>query len=437
MARIFISYASSDTAFYVDALYQQLQLHGYETFYDARSLSVGREWEDKISRSIAQCDAMVVVLNNQYSHSPWVEKELEIARKSKKNVLPIMLQGHDARLLRSQDVVSEKGSNEQEILQQLMASISATNESPISRAITQVIDEISRKRTFKTANEETTSSANKEADQTETEKSGNDSDGIAFTHFYPAEVASKTEAPLHVYVHLNSAIAKVKADFEKRRNFEGTELTDTQASNTLFQRGTVFRIEPTIKNARVIPASMDVEWLDDFEHIQFNVKPVQGVMVGTGCSGHVRVFVEGLCVAELPIIFRVGDAAAEQDSVAQTKFPYKKIFISYAHEDQLVVKLIDRFYARNPELETIVDFKAFRGGDDWWEEAKKRIGEAEALQLFWSQHSADSEPVQREWNYALDLPRPIIPIMLKPEAPIPERLKDIIFGDFDRFLDSL
>lgn len=259
---------------------------------------------------------------------------------------------------------------------------------------------------------------------------------LAFTHFYPSEMPKEAESTLHVYIHLQELLEAVQEDFFKRRKDARPNLTYTQISECEFKRGTVFKLVPTIEAAKVVPTSLEVEWIDDIEHVQFTIKPSSNLALGAGCAGSIRIFVGAGIVAQLPILFSTCQTAIDEFH-EHTKLPYRKVFISYSHKDEAVVRAVERLYTKYPELDMFVDYRFLKGGEYWWNEVKQKIQEAEAIQLFWSENSSKSENVEREWRYALGLPRPIIPIMIKPEAEIPEQLKPIHFEPFEQFISGL
>lgn len=412
MSKIFISYSRADADFARKLRARLLEVLDVDEIY------VGDTWSQQVTRAIQESNSVIFLMNAEVSKS-YYETEVRYALGLGKRVIPIL--SEDAEL-------PEILGIEQHLETLRVKQLDLASDPRIIDRIRELLEQ----KGDIVGGDRATSLAKDRSELLDDDKK----EEIAFTHFYPAEVALYTEAPLHVYIHLASVINQVREDFERRKSFQSTPLSDTVVSDAFFKRGTIFKIVPAIKNTRVIPSDMNVEWLDDYEHVQFSVKPDQKASVGTGCSGYVQIYVGIACIAQLPVIFRVGEQNSSQID-SETRFPYKRIFISYAHEDQAVVKAVDRLYAKYPGFRTLIDYKILREGQDWWQEAMKHIGEAEALQLFWSQHAAKSEPVEREWTYALGLPRPIVPIMLKPEAPIPDRLKDIIFGDFDRFIDNL
>jgi len=91
MSHIFISYSRKDSEF-VDRLIQALELYGFPTWKDVTAISGGDVWKATISRAVRECDAFLVVLSPQSANSENVSKELAVATKHARRVLPVMYQ---------------------------------------------------------------------------------------------------------------------------------------------------------------------------------------------------------------------------------------------------------------------------------------------------------------------------------------------------------
>jgi hypothetical protein len=235
---------------------------------------------------------------------------------------------------------------------------------------------------------------------------------VAFSHFYSSVLNPQKDTPLHVYVHLLKVFERVRHDFESRNQSDHPVLNVTQTTDTQFERGTVFRIVPVLNNAKAS---------------------------GSSVTGTVNIYVGPLIVAQLHLIATVGRRILfkKPHTNSATCFHFKKIFVSYSHKDQAIIRAVDRVYQQHPNLQTFIDYKFLHAADRWWPEIQKHIEESDALQLFWSENSAASNNVRQEWEYALTLPRLIVPIILEPRPPIPDKLKEYHFEAFDRFIESL
>ena len=114
---------------------------------------------------------------------------------------------------------------------------------------------------------------------------------------------------------------------------------------------------------------------------------------------------------------------------------FKKVFISYAHEDESQVKVLASTY-KKLGVEYFLDRDYLKGGDVFGEVISHYIKEADLFILCWSEHAAKSEYVKKERTLALSLAYPqviprekaqlsIYPISMKPKAPYPDDMKEI------------
>ena len=92
-AQIFLSYARGDHS-YVRRLAGRLAAAGLSPWYDER-LTPGRRWSAEIERNIARCAAFVVVVSPSAMASAWVERELDLAERLGKPILPLQLGSTD------------------------------------------------------------------------------------------------------------------------------------------------------------------------------------------------------------------------------------------------------------------------------------------------------------------------------------------------------
>jgi len=91
MSHIFISYSRRDSEF-VERLIQALELYGFSTWEDVKAIAGGDVWKAAISRAIRECDAFLLVLSPQSAGSDHVAKELAVATKHARRILPIIYQ---------------------------------------------------------------------------------------------------------------------------------------------------------------------------------------------------------------------------------------------------------------------------------------------------------------------------------------------------------
>jgi hypothetical protein len=91
MAHIFISYSRKDSEF-VDRLIEALEKYGFPTWQDVNAIAGGEVWKGAISKAVRESDAFLIVLSPQSANSENVSKELAVATKHARRILPVMYQ---------------------------------------------------------------------------------------------------------------------------------------------------------------------------------------------------------------------------------------------------------------------------------------------------------------------------------------------------------
>jgi hypothetical protein len=91
MGHIFISYSRKDSEF-VNRLMPALEQYGFPTWSDIHGITGGDVWKATISRAVRECDAFLVVLSPQSADSENVAKELAVATKHARRILPVLYQ---------------------------------------------------------------------------------------------------------------------------------------------------------------------------------------------------------------------------------------------------------------------------------------------------------------------------------------------------------
>jgi hypothetical protein len=172
---------------------------------------------------------------------------------------------------------------------------------------------------------------------------------------------------------------------------------------------------------QVNPTRRSFRWLEDVQREEFHVRAA-AALDGRTVRGTLRVHAGALLVAEVALAIRV-DATVERpsarDAEADQVRPYRRIFPSYSHLDEAVVRQVEA-YAQTLGDEYLRDVTHLRSGEVWSERLADFIREADVFQLFWSRHSMRSLWVRREWEYALSLGRPSFIRPTYWETPMPE-----------------
>lgn len=97
MTDVFISYNRHDQV-YARKLADDLRRHGLDVWIDDR-IGHGDHWFDEIEQAISSSAAVVVIMTSEAEKSEWVKKEILIAKRERKPIYPVLLQGREFGLL--------------------------------------------------------------------------------------------------------------------------------------------------------------------------------------------------------------------------------------------------------------------------------------------------------------------------------------------------
>ncbi len=93
MGHIFISYSHKDKT-YANLLQQHLLEQGFEVWIDDR-IDYGAHWPAEIEKCLRGCGAFILIMSSKAYESEWVQNELNLARKLKKPIFPLLLDGEE------------------------------------------------------------------------------------------------------------------------------------------------------------------------------------------------------------------------------------------------------------------------------------------------------------------------------------------------------
>lgn len=104
MAKVFISHKSSKlNNLMASGLKNYLEKKGHTVFLDIEELHGGMEWAKTIYDQISKCDVLIVMVTEDAA-SAWVQREVDYARGSRIEILPIVV--NDTDLVRNADGVT-------------------------------------------------------------------------------------------------------------------------------------------------------------------------------------------------------------------------------------------------------------------------------------------------------------------------------------------
>jgi hypothetical protein len=106
----------------------------------------------------------------------------------------------------------------------------------------------------------------------------------------------------------------------------------------------------------------------------------------------------------------------------------RQIFISYARANRQVIRQLDADI-REFGCGTWVD-SVLSGGQDWWDEILRQIAACDAFVAAISRDSLNSEACEREFNWAVALRKPVLPVAVERMSAVPKRIAKLHMIDY-------
>lgn len=236
-----------------------------------------------------------------------------------------------------------------------------------------------------------------------------------------------------------------RADFYRRMTAP-SELYDDSSSmaRKKIRYGTQVTIHPELPGFRFNPPSSNILWLEDWHCIEFRMQALGEAnrMLDERIIGRIAFYVGPLLIGETDLYAIVAEHAPDTQDISDapemhaalweetSTSPYRAIFVSYSHEDSIIVDQLERAYRALGD-DYLRDVAVLRSGEAWNAALLDKIREASIFQLCWSKAARDSKYVEQEWRYALDLQRPsfIRPMYWQLPMPTPpEELRSFHFS---------
>lgn len=249
--------------------------------------------------------------------------------------------------------------------------------------------------------------------------------------FAPAEVKRKSRLMVQVYLHLKEESEHVVSlATESDRN---TGRRDYRPLQIDLKRGDTVEVELCIcGETNLMQERKQVIWQDSFTKCSFSyLVPKDLDEEELYCE--VNFYVNHALKGEMQFITRIVEHPRDISPEITSRI-FKRIFISYAHEDIQQVKNLALAY-KAQGVDYFFDRDSLGGGDIYEEKILEFIDTADLFILCWSQHAAESCYVQKEKDRALLRAYPqtsrekatikIYPISMEPRAALPKDMEEI------------
>lgn len=251
-------------------------------------------------------------------------------------------------------------------------------------------------------------------------------DKVYSSVFAPAEVKKKSNMLTQIYLHLKEDSETVKS-LSKEADKNATR-RDYIPLSVKLKHGDIVDVELNINGAiSLMSKRKSFTWQGDFLKYSFSYFIPEDIDVEElNCEAN--VFVNGAMVGEMMFNTKIVESPKDLNPEVRSHC-FKKVFISYAHEDSQQVKFIALAYQAQG-VEYFYDRHNLGGGDVFEEKIFDYINNADLFILCWSKNAADSEYVAKEKAHAMlhaypqvkkeDATIKIHPISIEPYTDLPD-----------------
>ena len=248
--------------------------------------------------------------------------------------------------------------------------------------------------------------------------------------FAPAEVKRKSHLQVQVYLHLYEESEKVKS--LAKESDKNAERRDYIPLSLKLKKGDKVDVEFNVYGeTRLMSERKSIIWQGSFTKCAFDYFVPKDIDVEELSCG-ANLFVNGAMIGEMRFLTRIVEIPRNLNPEILTK-SFKKIFISYAHNDYDKVKFMAKAYNAQG-VDYFFDRDYLKAGDIYPKKIRDYIDTSDLFILCWSENAAKSEYVEKEKSQALSLAKntdedngtlTIHPLSIEPRAELPSDMKEI------------
>ena len=251
-----------------------------------------------------------------------------------------------------------------------------------------------------------------------------------FSSIYaPAEVKRGAHLLAQVYLHLYDETEQVKAHAQmadknaEQRGYIPLSLNLKKGDNVDIE----FHVDG---ETRLMSERKSITWRGSFTKCTFKYHVPKDIDIEE-LSCEANLFVNGALIGEMTFLTQIVESPRKLNTEILSH-RFKKIFISYAHEDYSKVKFMAQAY-KAQGVDYFLDRDYLKAGDIYPRKISDYINSADLFILCWSQNAAESDYVGLEISQALSIAKntdpingtlTIHPISITPRAKLPDDMKD-------------
>ena len=257
-------------------------------------------------------------------------------------------------------------------------------------------------------------------------------DGEIFcSAFAPSEIAKNSNLLVQIYLHTAEEIKKISS-MAKETQCDSERRGQVPLTCPLQIGDNVDVVLNVYGDELIFSQKKSIVWHGSFTNCTFRYFISAALMVKNVCC-EILLLMKGVPVGEMLFTIEIVNSPKSIPAEMTTR-RFKKVFISYAHQDESRV----RFMARGFEklgVDYFFDRDYLKAGDVFPAVISEYISTADLFVLFWSENAAKSEYVGKELSQALELAFPkikppekatlsICAYSIEPRAKLPESMRN-------------
>jgi hypothetical protein len=227
---------------------------------------------------------------------------------------------------------------------------------------------------------------------------------LQFTAYHPNEAPVETSQTLLVYAHLGQHVSQVQRDAGTFTELGSAPATAQGAAQRKIPRNIEITVEPHVEGVSFSPAQDSFIWHGEWHRSLFRYTG-GSALAGTVQRGRIDIYAERIspiCTIEVTFSFHTGipsTALVVPHGINVTANVFDRVFISYSHSDQEAMRQARETYEKLGI--TAYHDDLLESGANYEQRLAEMIRAASIFHLLWSDASARSPEVRKEWALAL------------------------------------
>lgn len=241
-----------------------------------------------------------------------------------------------------------------------------------------------------------------------------------FSAYYPDTATAEQRYSVIVYAHAENMLEQINTDVSKHKEALGGNIPPAKSAreSKSLAHGTKITVLLESEELEFEPEMLTKRWHGDWTKYEFEFRAPAN-LIGETAYIRASIMVMGFEIAKIKFTIEITEPQMNAMVMSRTADPlpdnpfarakllsttttgYDKIFISYSRKDKLIAQAF-KLMQEAAGNDVFFDVDDIRTGEDWQAAIARAIDEADYLQLFWSENSAESEWCQYEWDYALN-----------------------------------